>query len=97
VQYRYNRGHWKYFDEENEVVQGYTIHDEGKFVGRYDEHFSTDFLVDRGIEFIESAVANEQPFALTLSIPDPHGEYHIWRCYGDQQILYLIITDETVY
>ena len=33
--------------------------------------FSTDFLVDRAIEFMEDAGSN--PFCLMLSLPDPHG------------------------
>lgn len=46
---------------------------EGRFQGAYKEHFATDFLMDRGIEFIESAAGKDDPFALVLSIPDPHG------------------------
>jgi hypothetical protein len=69
----YNRGHWKYFSETNGKVTAHEMDAEGNFVGNYKEHFATDFLMDRGIEFIESAVDNSDPFALVLSIPDPHG------------------------
>jgi len=76
--YRYNRGHWKWFDEDPNTgkVQEYTINGEGNFEGRYDENFATDFIVNRGIEFIDSAVSKDQPFALVLSIPDPHGKFY---------------------
>lgn len=46
--------------------------EEANFAGRLNEHFSTDFLMDRGIEFIEGAVSDEKPFALMISFPDPH-------------------------
>ena len=34
-----------------------------------EEHFSTDFLFDRGIDFIREQVSKDKPFALVLSIP----------------------------
>jgi arylsulfatase A-like enzyme len=71
--YRYNRGHWKYFSEINGDPMGYEMEGESLFPNAYKEHYATDFLMDRGIEFIESAVDNNDPFALVLSIPDPHG------------------------
>jgi len=71
--YRYNRGHWKYFNEINGEVEALEMDSEGRFQGAYKEHFATDFLMDRGIEFIESAAGKDDPFALVLSIPDPHG------------------------
>jgi len=70
--YRYNRGHWKYFDEVNGEVLEYEMDGEKNFESRYNEHFATDFLVNRGMEFIENATNNDDPFALVLSIPDPH-------------------------
>jgi len=70
--YRYNRGHWKYFDEVNGEVLEYEMDGEENFESRYNEHFATDFLVNRGMEFIENATNNDDPFALVLSIPDPH-------------------------
>jgi len=70
--YRYNRGHWKYFDEINGKVKEYEMDGEANFQGRQNEHFATDFLVNRGMTFIENASKSKQPFALVLSIPDPH-------------------------
>jgi hypothetical protein len=55
-------------------MEVYEISAEEKFAGRLNRHFSTDFLMDRGIEFIESAASEEKPFALVISFPDPHGE-----------------------
>jgi len=46
--------------------------EEENFAGRYNQHFSSDFLMDRGIEFIERSVSSEKPFALMISFPDPH-------------------------
>ena len=69
-------------------MKEYLIEDEPTFKGRYKEGFATDFLVDRGIEFIESAVNNDQPFALVISIPDPHGKstYKLCFCHNLQSI-----------
>jgi hypothetical protein len=72
--FRFNRGHWKYFEINNDgTVQEYEHKDRNRFVGRYDKAYATDFLMDRGIEFIENSVAAGDPFAVVISIPDPHG------------------------
>lgn len=72
--YRFNRGHFKYVDEVNGEMMGYKIDAEGSFTPtELNEKFTTDYLMDRGIEFIEKAVENGDPFATIISIPDPHG------------------------
>uniref|UniRef100_A0A7S3Q437 Sulfatase N-terminal domain-containing protein n=1 Tax=Chaetoceros debilis TaxID=122233 RepID=A0A7S3Q437_9STRA len=71
--YRFNRGHFKWIDEVEGNMAGYSIEDEWRFEGRESKHFTTDFLVDRGIEFIQRSVNKKEPFAMVLSIPDPHG------------------------
>ncbi len=74
-QFRFNRGHWKFFEEdvENNVVKAYTWDGRHKVEGDFQQQYATDFLFDRGIEFIERASNNDDPFAIMLSIPDPHG------------------------
>ncbi len=73
--YMYNRGHWKKL-EETESGPGVAALD-GKRAPGYnvdgaDElSFTTDFLADRTIEFIDKNKAH--PFSVYLSIPDPHG------------------------
>jgi len=74
---RFNRGHWKYFGETNRRVKEFT--DKADFGANYTgpskkqkDHYSTDFVVDRGIEFIKSAARQRTPFALMVSITDPH-------------------------
>lgn len=71
----FNRGHWKKF----------VMTDEGPRVGAKDgkdrpdyavdgadeKTFSTDFLTDRVIEFIQQET--DQPFLSVVSYPDPHG------------------------
>ena len=71
--YRFNRGHFKWIDEVEGNMAGYSIEDEWRFEGRESKHFTTDFLVDRGIEFMQRSVNKKEPFAMVLSIPDPHG------------------------
>ena len=86
TRFKYNRGHWKYFEasDDNSQVYEYKIDDEGMFEGRLEEHYATDFLFDRGIEDIDTALAQNKPFAIVLAIPDPHGEYLM--IYGTQII-----------
>lgn len=73
--YRYNRGHWKLFDEADDgTVNVYDFGEKGtqKLLRKLDKHYATDFIVDRGIDFIQEHAQAEEPFALFLSIPDPH-------------------------
>ncbi len=70
--YRFNRGHWKYFDEVNGSPVEYLMEDEDRFHGRYRENYATDFLFNRGLEYIEQRVSKQKPFSLVLSISDPH-------------------------
>jgi uncharacterized sulfatase len=73
--YLFNQGHWKFLEEDiiNGKMQAYTYEEgEDKFSGREEEHFTTDFLFDRGIEFMEENRQNDDPFLAFLSIPDPH-------------------------
>jgi len=70
--YRFNRGHWKYFREEGDSVVGYDFFQEELFNGNHEAHYSTDFLFDKGTEFIENSLKSGENFAVVLSIPDPH-------------------------
>jgi len=74
--FKFNRGHWKYFEASKDSWEVYehTIDDEGRFEGRLEEHYATDFLFDRGVDDIDVALEKNRPFAMVLSIPDPHGE-----------------------
>lgn len=74
--FKFNRGHWKYFEASKDSweVFEHTIDDEGRFEGRLEEHYATDFLFDRGVDDIDVALEKNRPFAMVLSIPDPHGE-----------------------
>lgn len=83
--YRYNRGHWKLFDETNDgTVNVYDFGDKGtqKFSKKLEKHYATDFIVDRGIDFIQEHAQAEQPFALFLSIPDPHSPMAVREPYN---------------
>ncbi len=75
TKFRYNRGHWKFFDRVKGKVIGYEWKDKDKFKGRHEKHYATDFLFDRGMEFIDRQVAHDRQFAMVMSIPDPHGEF----------------------
>mmetsp|Transcript_25627 Transcript_25627/g.38050 ORF Transcript_25627/g.38050 Transcript_25627/m.38050 type:complete len:627 (-) Transcript_25627:594-2474(-) len=73
TKYLWNRGHWKYLTEnEDGEVQGYTYEAEEMFLNQTGA-YTTEFLVDRALNFIDEQKDSDQPFALMLSIPDPHG------------------------
>ncbi|MBS2211288.1 sulfatase [Carboxylicivirga mesophila] len=73
--YMFNRGHWKALAEDDKglrVDQAITKKGVAFDVEKVtEESFTTDFLVDRSLEIIKRDM--DQPFALMLSIPDPHG------------------------
>ncbi len=74
--YMFNRGHWKKFQltAKGPQVAARDKKDNPTYdVGDADEKtFSTDFLTDRGLEFITST-ADKRPFFSVISYPDPHG------------------------
>lgn len=72
--YMFNRGHWKILELTPDGPQvrarkngkpGYGV------TGADKKSFTTDFLADRTIEFIEKN--KNKPFCYMVSIPDPHG------------------------
>jgi len=93
--YMFNRGHWKTLGEDE---NGPKVLDKknSKGFAAYDpeianeESFTTDFLVDRSIEIIERD--KSKPFALMLSIPDPHGPNHVRAPY-DTMYTHLFFED----
>lgn len=74
-QYMFNRGHWKNIEDNEGGPRIAARDDKGNpsyGLNNSDEKsYATDFLVDKGIEFMEKN--KQHPFSLYLSIPDPHG------------------------
>jgi arylsulfatase A-like enzyme len=72
--YQWNRGHWKFLNEKGDgTMEAFNYTEaEYKYIGEEDKHFATDFLFDRGIEFMDKAQEQDESFAFVLSIPDPH-------------------------
>lgn len=73
--YMFNRGHWKKFkDTKNGPAVG-AKNKKGEanynLNGADDKSFSTDWLVDKTLEFIKEK--QNDPFCYVLSLPDPHG------------------------
>lgn len=74
--YMINRGHWKVLAEDEKGLRvdqefskkGTPVFDVEK---ANEESFTTDFIVDRTLEILKRD--KDKPFALMLSIPDPHG------------------------
>ncbi len=85
-QFMFNRGHWKkievidgepqvsaYSDSFNQKHDNDTIGDE--------KTYTTDFLCDRAIEFINDTV-DDQPFLYMVNIPDPHTPFCVREPYA---------------
>jgi arylsulfatase A-like enzyme len=73
--YMFNRGHWKTLAETAEGPRVATVDDKGApnydVAGADATSFTTDFLADRAVAFIEAHKGG--PFCYMVSIPDPHG------------------------
>jgi arylsulfatase A-like enzyme len=72
--FMFNRGHWKNFEITNEGPRvGSRKKNQPTYdVGDADEKsFSTDFLIDRAIDFVDAN--KSRPFCYMISLPDPHG------------------------
>ncbi|MEN8115628.1 MAG: sulfatase [Bacteroidota bacterium] len=73
--FMYNRGHWKKMEDTPTGPKVAATNNKGNptydLNGADETSFTTDFLTDRSIDFIEKN--KEHPFSLYLSYPDPHG------------------------
>lgn len=73
--FMFNRGHWKIFELTDDGPRVAARDAKGRptyDVRGADEHsFSTDWLTDRALEFLDKHA--EGPFCCYLSLPDPHG------------------------
>ena len=75
IDYQYNRGHWKYFNETADGVTAFEWKDRAKFTyseNSESEHYATDFLFDKATDFIKRKADTGKNFAVMLSIADPH-------------------------
>lgn len=81
--YMFNRGHWKKFEMVDGKPRVGGKDDKGRpnydLDGADKATFSTDWLTDRAIDFIDAA--KTQPFCLMLSLPDPHGPNTVRKPY----------------
>jgi len=83
IKYRFNRGHWKFFKEKsNGRVLAHQWKDKWKYRGREKKHYATDFLTDRAIDYIAKRKDRLNPFALMLSLPDPHNPTNVRKPYN---------------
>lgn len=73
--YMYNRGHWKQLEDTAEGPRVKARNARG--VPNYDvkgadeQSFTTDFLADKTVDFINAH--HDRPFCYMVSLPDPHG------------------------
>jgi len=73
--YMFNRGHWKQLRDTPDGPRVKARDRQGRpdysVRGADEESFSTDFLTDKAIGFIQAH--RDVPFCYMLSLPDPHG------------------------
>jgi len=73
--YMFNRGHYKMLEDTDDGPRVASINDKGVadygLEGADEKSFTTDFLADKAMEFIE--MHKDGPFCLMVSFPDPHG------------------------
>lgn len=73
--YMFNRGHWKKYEDTPEGPKVAAQNAKGEpsydLNGADEKSFSTDWMTDRTIDFIEKN--KDHPFSVYLSFPDPHG------------------------
>lgn len=73
--FMFNRGHWKKFvltvDGPRVGSRNAKKQPDYKLNGADEKTFSTDWLTDRAIEFVQEN--SDKPFCYHLSLPDPHG------------------------
>lgn len=73
--FMFNRGHWKKIVDSDDGPAVGAKDKKGKpsygLDGADEETFSTDWLTDKAIDFIN--VNKDKPFCYFLSLPDPHG------------------------
>ena len=72
--FMFNRGHWKKFEDTEAGPRVATRNNKGpnyNLADADDKTFSTDWLCDKVIDFIN--INHEKPFCYMVSLPDPHG------------------------
>ncbi|MCH2180558.1 MAG: sulfatase [Mariniblastus sp.] len=72
--YMFNRGHWKKLDLTKTGAKVAARKNGGPSYdvdGADEQTFTTDFLIDRLIDFVDKN--RSQPFCYMVSLPDPHG------------------------
>ena len=80
--FMFNRGHWKKFeltDTGARIAARKNKRPTYAVDGADEKSFSTDFLTNRAIEFINAN--HKKPFCYMLSLPDPHGPDTVRRPY----------------
>lgn len=81
--FMFNRGHWKKMEVTSNGPRVASRNADGTPAYNLDaadeKSFATDFLIDRGIDFIKEN--KEGPFSLYISIPDPHGPDRVRQPY----------------
>ncbi len=81
--YRYNSGHFKFLNIKDGKLKVYRYDefDPQKLPGGMETHFTTDYLFAGAKKQIRQSKKAGQPFAVMISIPDPHSPNQVRRPY----------------
>lgn len=83
--YMFNRGHWKKYELTEDGPKVAATDAKGnpsyKLDGADEKSFSTDWLTDRAIDFMDEH--KQGPFSMYLSLPDPHGPDAVRQPYDE--------------
>lgn len=82
--YRYNRGHWKILKERNGKVDVYKSVKDANETDNLEQSYTTDFFVNKAIDYIEDKAHTDDPFAIFLSIADPHNPNEVRKPYSEK-------------
>lgn len=85
TRYMFNRGHWKYFRNGKDgtvIPYEWNTNSVKRFKYKEKRHYATDFLFDKAIDYIKEKSAGDDPFAIMLSIPDPHNPTNVRKPYS---------------
>jgi arylsulfatase A-like enzyme len=73
--FRWNRGHWKFAQVWNKtlnLLEYDKIFEDDSTIKSLENYYTTDFLFRKTKGQINDSLKRDKPFALMLSIPDPH-------------------------
>ena len=84
----------KFFERKDRSVIPYEWKEgAAKFKDSMKENYATDFLIDRGVEFIEKHAQRKKPFAIMISIPDPYVPFSLFSTFYTVSACFMLLSN----